>query len=94
MNTQLNVSAGRVIEFAADGVPVSGVVVRSEMTSGMFASIIVRIDSEILEFSQLTIPSMPECGGIGQAQVVKTADGVFTLLSIGYSYVDMATIGK
>lgn len=94
MKTLLNVSRGQSINFAANGDPVSGIIVGSEQTPGPWASVAVETEMPIPENSQLSIPDLPETGGCGLAQPSRRNGRVSVVLSIGYDYIDFKTIGK
>jgi len=93
-NIRINVSRGQRLNFAANGNPVSGIIVGSEKDSVMWAAVTVETESSIPENAQLTIPELPETGGCGLAHPVKRNGRVRVELSIGYSYIDISTIGK
>jgi hypothetical protein len=94
LKENLNVSKGQPLNFAANGDPVSGVIVASKKEFGPWASIIVETESPIPENAQLTIPDLPQTGGCGLARPIKQNGRTLVELSIGYSYINVATIGK
>lgn len=91
---RINVSKGQRLKFAANGNPVSGVIVASRKEFGPWASIVVETESPIPENAQLTIPDLPDTGGCGLAHPNKRNGRTLVELSIGYSYIDFSTIGK
>lgn len=92
---RINASRGQTINFAANNVPASGVIVGVEQTPGPWASIAVLTADPIPKAAQLSIPSLPEQGGCGQAYPVAQSNGrVTVILSVGHMYIDGATIGK
>jgi hypothetical protein len=93
-NIRIDVSKGQQLKFAANGNPVSGVIVASKKEFGPWASIIVETESPIPENAQLTIPDLPETGGCGLAHPKRQNGRTSVELSIGYSYIDSSTIGK
>jgi len=94
MNSKLNVSSGTRLNFAANGNPVSGIIVNSEETPGFWASVTVETSDTIPPNARLTIPDLPATGGCGDANPVQRGTRTLVTLSIGHSYVDPATIGK
>jgi mRNA-degrading endonuclease RelE of RelBE toxin-antitoxin system len=91
---QINVSRAQTLKFAANGKPVSGTVVAAEKTFGPWASITVETDAHIPDNAQLTIPDVPETGGCGLAHPINRNGRWQIVLNIGYSYIDLATIGN
>jgi hypothetical protein len=91
---QLDVSKGQRLRFAVNGQEVSGVIVRSTKQFGFWASVVVETESEIPENAQLSIPDLPETGGCGLAHQIKEHGRTLVELSVGYSYIDLSTIGK
>jgi hypothetical protein len=94
MKRLLNVSRGQSIRFAANGSPVSGIVVGSESIFGPWASVAVETEAHIPEEAQLTMPELPETGGCGLAEPKIINDRVQVILSIGYNHIDLATLEK
>jgi hypothetical protein len=90
----LDVSLGQILRFTANGMPASGVVVGSEQTTGAWASVIVETETQIPEGAQLAIPDLPETGGCGLAYPVQRDGRTRVMLSIGYNYIDVSTIGR
>jgi hypothetical protein len=90
----LNVSRGTRLNFAANDNPVSGVIVDSEKGDVMSAFIKVQTSDTIPDNAQLTIPDIPAAGGCGLASPVSLGGRTVVVLSVGYSYVDVSTIGK
>ncbi len=92
--SRLDVSRGRVVEFAAGGANFHGVIVSSRRSSSdpMHAEITVRSDRPVPGGAQLSIPLVPETGGCGLAP--SENDGHTVILSVGYSHVDASTIGQ
>lgn len=93
-NIRINVSKGQRLNFAANGNPVSGIIVATEKTFGPWATVTVETESPIPDNAQLTIPDLPETGGCGLAHPMNQNGRVRVGLSIGYSYIDLSTIGK
>ncbi len=94
MKTPLDVSRGTPITFTANGVPIDGIIVGSEQTVGPWASISVETDASVPDGAQLLMPDLPETGGCGMAQPRQQLGRTTLVLSIGYNYIDLATIGK
>jgi hypothetical protein len=94
MKRQIDVSKGQSINFAANGVPISGIIFRSERTPGPWATVTVKTETRVPENAQLSMPDLPETGGCGLAYPVKSNGHLLVELSIGYSYIDISTIGK
>jgi hypothetical protein len=94
MKKPLNVSRGQSLNFAASRVPVVGVIVGSEKTQSVTASVTVETNEPIQNNAQLTIPEFPEIGGCGLAQPVRKSGRTIVVLEIGYGHVDEATIGR
>ena len=92
--SELNVSKGQRLTFAADDKPVSGIIVRSESTPGFWASVTVETETPIPNHAKLTMPDLPETGGCGLAEPRIVNGRVHVELSIGYSYIDISTVGK
>ena len=90
----LNVSRGTRLNFAANDNPVSGVVVDSERGDVMSAFIKVQTSDTIPDNAQLSIPDIPAAGGCGLAHPVSLGGRTVVVLSVGYSHVDVSTIGK
>jgi hypothetical protein len=94
MKRLINVSRGQAIAFAANDAPISGIIVSSKQTPGPWATIIVETTTSVSEGAQLSMPDLPETGGCGMAQPISINGRLLIKLSIGYSYIDTATIGK
>jgi hypothetical protein len=94
MRKRINVSRGQRINFAADGHPVSGMIAGSEKATALWALVEVETETPIAQNAQLTIPDIPETGGCGLAHLSVKDGRTVIELSIGYSYVDVSTIGK
>src|SRR6266550_9123513 len=92
MKTKLNVSSGTRLNFAANGNPVSGIIVDSKQTPGLWASVAVETSDTIPPDAHLTIPDLPAAGGCGSANPVQRGTRTVVVLSIGYSHTDTATI--
>lgn len=90
---RLNASKGTQINFAADGIPASGIVVDSEQGDVMSAYIKVHTSDTIPNNAQLSIPELPAAGGCGLAHPVSLGGRTVVVLCVGYSYVDTSTIG-
>ena len=94
MNLPIDVSRGQTIAFAANDAPILGVIVASKQVSGPWATVTVETTTSVPENARLSMPDLPETGGCGLARPVNTKGGVLVELSIGYSYIDISTIGK
>jgi hypothetical protein len=94
MKKLLDVSHGQPPPFAVNGSPVVGIIVSSRQQPGTCAAVCVRTDGVVPSDAKLTIPSLPETGGCGLAQPLIENQFTFVELLIGYSHVDVATIGK
>jgi hypothetical protein len=90
----LNVSRGTRLNFAANDNPVSGMIVDSERGDVMSAFIKVQTSDIIPDNAQLSIPDLSAAGGCGLARPVSLGGRTVVVLSVGYSYVDVSTIGK
>ncbi len=90
----LNVSRGTRLNFAANDNPVSGMIVNSERGDVMSAFIKVQTSDTIPDNAQLSIPDLPAAGGCGLARPVSLGGRTVVVLSVGYSCVDVSTIGK
>ena len=93
-SARLNVSKGQRLIFAANGGAVSGIIINSKGTPGPWASVTVETETPIPLGAQLSIPSLPETGGCGLAQPTSMGGRVRVALNIGYSYLDISTVGK
>jgi hypothetical protein len=91
---ELNVSRGQSLKFAFNGEPATGIIVGAETTPGPWASIALETDAAVPEGAQLSMPDLPETGGCGLAHPVIRDSRSLVILSIGYSYVDVRTIGR
>ena len=60
----------------------------------MSAFIKVQTSDTIPDNAQLSIPDIPAAGGCGLARPVSLGGRTVVVLSVGYSYVDVSTIGK
>jgi hypothetical protein len=89
----LDVSRGKTLTFAADGVSINGVIVSSRKAEALFAGVVVETDSPINPGAQLTIPDS-DCGGCGVATPQRRGDKTTVELSVRYGCVDASTIGK
>jgi hypothetical protein len=94
MKAPINVSRGQRITFAADGQSISGIILGSEQTPGAWASVAVETESAVPTNSHLSLPDLPETGGCGAAHPQTLNGKIVVILSIGYSYVDISTVGK
>ncbi len=90
----LNVSRGTRLNFAANDNPVSGMIADSERGDVMSTFIKVQTSDTIPDNAQLSIPDLPAAGGCGLARPVSLGGCTVVVLSVGYSYVDISTIGK
>ena len=92
---KLNVSRGKILEFEANEAPASGIITDSKQTPGPCASVTVETETPIPNKAQLSIPDLPGAGGCGLADPVVSPRGTTSvILSIGYSHVDIPTIGQ
>jgi hypothetical protein len=90
----LNVSRGTRLNFAANDKPVSGIIVDSERGDLMSSFVKVQTNDTIPDNAQLSIPDLPSAGGCGLARPVSLGGRTVVVLSVGYSHVDVSTIGK
>jgi hypothetical protein len=94
-DSKLNASCGAVIQFTANGVAIDAIVVDSSDGDAMFANIVVETDLAIPRNAQLKIPALPEAGGCGLARPQDAGNGKTRLtLCVGYSHLDVSTLGK
>jgi hypothetical protein len=91
---QLDVSRGTRLNFTANDVPVSGIIIDSGKGDLMCAFVKVATSDSIPDNAQLKIPDLPAAGGCGLAHPVALGGRTVVVLSVGYSHVDFSTIGK
>ena len=89
----LNLSRGRSLAFAADGVPINGVIVSSRTAEGLYARVVVETDAVIRSGAHLTILES-ECGGCGLASPRRAGNRTKVELEVSYGCIDASTIGK
>jgi hypothetical protein len=90
---KLDLSKGQLLRFAYDGTLTSGVVVDSQRSPGLSASVTVVTDASIPENAQLTLLGVPGAGDCGQAHPILEGGHVFVKLAIGYAHVEISTLG-
>jgi hypothetical protein len=94
-DSKLNVARGEVVQFTANGETIDGIVVDSSDADAMFANIVVETDLAIPQNAQLKIPAVPEAGGCGLARPKDAGNGKTRItLCVGYSHVEVSTLGK
>jgi len=90
--SQLNVSRGQPLHFAANGVEMDGFILRS--TKATFgAGVVVETESAVPLNAQLIVPGT-DCGGCGLATPHRVGKRTQVMLEIGYGSVDQSTVGK
>jgi hypothetical protein len=90
---KLNVSKGMVLDFLADGIAVSGKITNSQ--NGQSSAIVeIKTEHSIRRDAKLTLPDVFQAGGCGVALPRAANGGILIELSVRYSSVDIATIGK
>jgi hypothetical protein len=89
MNT-INVSKGQTLNFTANEKPVSGVIIRTERTPGVFATVTVETMTPIPEGAHLIVHGAGACG---LAHPERLGDRFVVNLSVMYSSIDMASFG-
>lgn len=94
MNSKLNATTGTRLNFEANGNPVSGTIIGSERSDPLYASVKVETSDTIPNGAQLTIPDLPDAGGCGLAHPIPRGVRAVVVLSVGYSFIDLSTIGK
>jgi hypothetical protein len=94
VNDNLSVSPGQRLDFAVNGKPVSGIVLRSKIAEqAEFVRVAVETASEIPDDAQLRIPSRPDAGTCGRAFPVREKNRVKIVLYIRRSCVDAESVG-
>jgi hypothetical protein len=93
MKAPLDVSKGKLIDFAANGVPMSGTVLGAKIETTVVA-IVVETATEPPENAQLTLPDFPEIGGCWQAHPQRSPNGFVIVIKVPIKLVDLPSVGK
>jgi hypothetical protein len=90
---KIDASRGQQLDFAADGELVTGVIIVSEQTDGVCASMVVETEISIPNGALLSIPKL-KCGSCGVADPVSQGGRIYVTLRVPNAYVNRRTVGK